>query len=91
MATHLLLRVRIGDLHRHRSLAELLVCFDYVVLSVCTCRYSMLGRVEDPASELSNGDVYMTNSKRDSTRNQTSSQNDDQRRYMLNVKYLMTN
>ena len=51
----------------------------------------MLGRVEDPASELSNGDVYMTNSKRDSTRNQTSSQNDDQRRYMLNVKYLMTN
>ena len=48
----------------------------------------MLGRVEDPASELSNGDVYMTNSKRDSTRNQTSSQNDDLRRYMLNVKYL---
>ncbi|XP_020601259.1 Golgi-associated PDZ and coiled-coil motif-containing protein-like [Orbicella faveolata] len=42
-------------------------------------RYSMLGRVEDPASELSNGDVYMTNSKRDSTRNQASSQNDDQR------------
>jgi len=39
----------------------------------------MLGRVEDPASELSNGDVYMTNSKRDSTRNQASSQNDDQR------------
>ncbi|XP_029202911.2 Golgi-associated PDZ and coiled-coil motif-containing protein-like [Acropora millepora] len=30
-----------------------------------TQRYSMLGRVEDPANELLNGDVYMTNSKRD--------------------------
>ena len=35
----------------------------------------MLGRVEDPANELSNGDVYMTNSKRDPTTNQNSSQN----------------
>ena len=35
----------------------------------------MLGRVEDPASELSNGDIYMTNSKRDSSKNQSSAQN----------------
>ena len=31
----------------------------------------MLGRVEDPANELSNGDVYMTNSKRDPASNQS--------------------
>lgn len=37
-------------------------------------RYSMLGRVEDPANELSNGDVYMTNSKRDSNKIQTTEQ-----------------
>ena len=34
----------------------------------------MLGRVEDPANELSNGDVYMTNSKRDSNKIQTTEQ-----------------
>lgn len=31
-------------------------------------RYSMLGKVDDPATELANGDVYMTNSTGDSTR-----------------------
>ncbi|XP_073229280.1 Golgi-associated PDZ and coiled-coil motif-containing protein-like [Porites lutea] len=44
-----------------------------------TQRYSMLGKVEDPANELSNGDIYMTNSKRDpsshSTQNTTGNNN----------------
>lgn len=36
-----------------------------------TQRYSMLGRVEDPANELANGNVYMTNSKRDPASSQS--------------------
>ena len=31
----------------------------------------MLGRVEDPANELANGNVYMTNSKRDPASSQS--------------------
>lgn len=38
---------------------------DCLVAGLFFGRYSMLGRVEDPANELLNGDVYMTNSKRD--------------------------
>ena len=44
--------------------------FDSTLLLLHVYRYSMLGRVEDPANELSNGDVYMTNSKRDPLMNQ---------------------
>ena len=33
-------------------------------------RFSHLGKVEDPALELANGNVYMTNSTRDPSRNQ---------------------
>lgn len=43
----------------------------------------MLGKVEDPANELSNGDIYMTNSKRDpsshSTQNTTGNNNPHRR------------
>ena len=58
-------------------------------------RYSMLGRVEDPANELLNGDVYMTNSKRDpappqSTAAQsTSSNNHIHRRSVFCADFLM--
>lgn len=55
----------------------------------------MLGRVEDPANELLNGDVYMTNSKRDpappqSTAAQsTSSNNHIHRRSVFCADFLM--